>query len=209
MLSVTDLAQFYRPGSGSIVQIENLVVGKSGITTYGQFKQCLRELFPRWTSLSSLKVPFENVRAEASAVTSAMELVHYYKLAVLLYEKLPKPLTADVIEYLECELLVAQIRYRAAIDYFTFDKLSQGTVEAAFALPLTVRHVLLSDLQNKVKTVEYAMFMDFDIPDTSNLQLSATQLKELIYDAFDSQLYERIAVSQDSYAIDLLENKTS
>lgn len=54
-------------------QIDNFIVGKTGVTLYGMYKQALRELYSRWESLKVETIDIRILRLEISELENRIE----------------------------------------------------------------------------------------------------------------------------------------
>lgn len=166
MNDLKSLLAFHRPFHSNL-QIDRWIIGKSGCTDYGMFKQALRELHSRLSALTNLWLDIEDTEAarpikRTDIVRKAMrlegqrstfedtlrEFARFLQHARILHARLigNEPLTPERIEQLDREEWYAQLERMAAIECATFGRASQGTLDSVMALDSAAREPLLQTL---------------------------------------------------------------
>lgn len=83
-----------------------------------------------------------------NASETARELQRFYAQASALRARLPAELTPDVLAGLERERWVEGLKRRAAVELRADGKVSHGTVESVWALPIEERKAVLDELKD-------------------------------------------------------------
>lgn len=147
-------------GDHSQRQIDSFIVGDSGGSAYGAYKQCLRELDARHATLTGMADDIETQRMElrqrerglASTLKSQAEvqreqdrfLVHARALKAQIGELTPQKRVA-----LDDGMWVQRLRFMLALDVFTMGGPSHGTAETIFKCPPGMRAAILAGLGDR------------------------------------------------------------
>ncbi|MCP4660975.1 MAG: hypothetical protein GY856_36705 [bacterium] len=139
----------------SSFQIRHFIIRRSGLTAYGMYKQCLRELSSRWSSLktavakSQADAPEDPLAAEmhreefeTSFRDKVREFCEFYMLADWLQERVGE-LTPEKRAKLDEEYWCVQMLKQAATDVLSTGRVSGKTIENVSSFPEELRGRLL------------------------------------------------------------------
>lgn len=101
-------------------QIENFIIRLNGVTPWGMFKQCMREMRARIERLTD-----PDIRREFNII---------YSMAVRLYKEIG-PFTIEKIKAMEEELWVTKMKRRALMELVTTGTIAITTMETLMVMP--------------------------------------------------------------------------
>lgn len=154
-------------------QDDYLITTRAGGTTYGCYKQSLRELYKRLRGLRELTCDRDILKIEIGELNSSdkakdkveyrrktmqmeeadrvirdteREFVRFYQQALFLKEKIGE-LTEEKRAKLDREMWAFKLKEMAALDYQTSIRLSQNTLTFLMSLPKSMRMELLDECQ--------------------------------------------------------------
>lgn len=208
-MNIDEFAKFYRP-LHSEIQIEYAVTARNGLTTYGMFKQTLRELIPRYAAFAGVAKKYKRRKTIGPLelihlAAAARELLHFYKLAIALKQKLVD-LDAQSLEQYEVELWYATTKYHAAVDTISEGRVSKQRIHDALCLPIPLRKQLLEEFNDQEALGNWVEAYDFEVPNTEHVQIDDPKLMKLIHDTFNPQQYKELIGSPNPHSLHLLAN---
>jgi len=165
------IERFYDEDAQSQYQIDCFVLAQNGITTWGQFKQCLREIsvrlglieseehrlasiWKRWR-LGALEVRRTRSRIFRSQVELARLLQRSKAFLSLLGGE--ASLDAERISQLDRDYFIAKIKFFALTELASCRALSSGTIQTIYSMPPDDRLDVLQLLQKVRDNPEEAL----------------------------------------------------
>lgn len=141
-------------------QIDSFILGESGCTTFGMYKQCLRELDARHETLQGMEDDIvtqqRELRQRARQLDATLKhqadvqfeydrfLMHARALKKQLGELTPKKREA-----LDDEMWVQKLRLMLALDMVTQGSPSYGTAETIFSCPPEMRMAIITSIPDR------------------------------------------------------------
>lgn len=167
----------YRPFH-SAHQIDHYIVARSGGTSYGMYKQSVRELRSRWQSLCTQYIEREELSRKTGHASDLERARHAIQVEALeaqirdterefrrFYahaEKLKRhlgDLTEERIEALEAEHWMHKLKQQAAIDMLTSGRVQRDTIELLMALDPAARAPIMDLLSTPTGHVELTTWL--------------------------------------------------
>lgn len=171
----------------SDLQMDSFITMRSGGTTYGMYKQALRELFKRYRGLKEqyparelLLLDIEELettqskreKIELAKKRMALddmnrgirdterEFNHFYAQAKALKDIIGE-LTPEKRNKLDMEMWIFKAKENAAFDYITRGSLSKGTVELVQYMPTDIRIQIFKEITERDTAKNRAKILDW------------------------------------------------
>ena len=153
-------------------QINNFIINMSGLTDYGKYKQCLRELYNRYSNSEVLKykiklkklkkiiffmnknIDLEIKNLEINLKSNNREIQEFYERAMILKNKLGD-LTDKKINEHEKILWIQNIKKNMALDLMASGRVSKGILEIIMACENDIKDYLLYYVKNPNKVITW------------------------------------------------------
>ena len=158
-LTVEELLRDHQD-SHSERQIDSFILGESGCTTYGMYKQCLRELEARKDAMQEVEDDIVTQRRELrqrarrldATLVNQMDTQREYDRFLMHARALKKKigeLTPEKRRALDDEMWVQKLTLMLALDVFTQGVPSYGTGETIFSCPPKMREAIVASIPDR------------------------------------------------------------
>lgn len=186
----------------SSFQIDHFIIGKSGGTDYGMYRQAVREIVRRYRTLRSLKVQLdkrtyipekvhytfeqdeqdiEHESLESSFRDTLREFARFFKIAESLKDRLGE-ITEEKRSALEAEYFYHCLKTEAALDIATTGRVGKGTYRNVCSLPTQMRERLLKEIKNPGTLLHWYENFEPDLPIVQVLPEDLDDAKLLLRD---------------------------